>query len=84
MLRRMKKGNSNQPVSIHQDHLDNAAQCKPKNIISLLAGDHNCLNWNISNYLCLDITKYCQIISHSKSKTCIKSLLVTGCFFLSL
>ena len=30
MLRRMKKGNSNQPVSIHQDHLDNVAQRKPK------------------------------------------------------
>ena len=29
MLRRMKKGNSNQPVSIHQDHLDNVAPCKP-------------------------------------------------------
>ena len=31
MLRRMKKGNSIQPtVSIHQDHLDNVAQHKPK------------------------------------------------------
>ena len=37
MLRRMKKRNSNQPVSIHQDHLadlievlmDNVAQHKP-------------------------------------------------------
>ena len=47
----MKKRNSNQPVSIHQDHLadlievlkDNAAQRKPKNIILLLVGDRNCL-----------------------------------------
>ena len=64
----MKKRNSNQPVSIHQDHLadlievlkDNVAQHKPKNIISLLVGDRNCLNWNMRDYLCLDIIKYCQ------------------------
>ena len=81
----MKKRKSGQPVSIDQDHLvdlievlkDNAAQPKPKNFISLLVGDHYCLNWNMRNYLCLNITKYCQGISHSKSKTCIKSLYIT-------
>ena len=71
-----------QPVSIYQDNLvdlivvlkDNAAQSKPKNLISLLVGGHNCLNWNMRDDLCLDITKYCEGISHSKNNTCIKYL----------